>query len=65
MHFIMHHSGIYYYNPEDEGFFFNTVVDNKEIYSKRHIKADEQARELCASIGYPPVKYYRWVIQIN
>ena len=45
--------------------FINTVTANKESYSIKNIKAAEQAREMYASIGYPQVKDYKWVIQSN
>ena len=64
MHFRMHESGLHYYVPEDEYFLLvNTVTGNKESYSKQHIKAGEQARELYASLGYTSVKDYKRVIQ--
>ena len=45
MHFIMHESGLNYYDPEDEKFVLvNTVKGNKESYSNQQIKAAEQAR---------------------
>ena len=61
----MHESGLHSYDPEDEFFFANTVIGNKKSYSKWQIKAAEQAREMYASIGYPQVKDYKWVIQSN
>ena len=58
MHFRMHESSLHYYDTEDEDFVFvNKFIDNKESYRKWQIKFSEQARELYASLGYPPVKY--------
>ena len=66
MHFIMHESGLHSYGPEDENFVFsNKVTGNKESYSKRNIKADEQAKELYASLGYPSVYCYTWFIHVD
>ena len=66
MQFRMHERGLHYYDLEDEDLvFFNTVSGNKESYSKKQIKADEQARERYASLCYPSVKHYKWVMQRN
>ena len=66
MHFRMHEGGLHYYVPEDEEFVLvNTVTCNKKSYSKQHIKADDQARGLYASLGYTSVKDYKRVIQCN
>ena len=45
MHFRVHESGLYYYDPEDKYVLFvNTVAGKKESYSKKQIKDDEQER---------------------
>ena len=45
MHFIINERGLHYYGPEVEDYlFFNTFSGNKESYSKKNIKADEQAK---------------------
>ena len=43
----------------------NKIIDSKESYSKRNIKAAEQAREMYAYLEYPSVKEYKLVIQSN
>ena len=66
MQFRMHERGLHYYDLEDEDLvFFNTVSGNKESYIKKQIKASQQARGIHASLGYPSVKDYKWLIQSN
>ena len=63
---FFHYISLNYYDPEDENFVFvNTVSGNKDSYRKQRIKAVEHSRELYESLGYPSVKYYKWVIQRN
>jgi hypothetical protein len=45
--------------------FFNTVSENKEGFTKRHIKGAELARTLYKTLSYPSMKDFKWVIQIN
>jgi hypothetical protein len=67
MEFKMHKSGLHYFNPKDANFTFNinTVSDNKKGFTKRQIKGAEQARTLYATLGYPSIKDFKWVIQSN
>jgi hypothetical protein len=66
MEFKMHSSGLHYYEPEKNDFtFVNTVDDNKKAFTKRQLKGAELARTLYATLGYPSVKDFKWVIQSN
>ena len=66
MEFKMHSSGLHYYKPTHKDFtFVNTVDDNKKAFSKRQLKGAELARTLYATLGYPSVKAFKWVIQSN
>ena len=54
MDFIMHKSGLHYYNQRNNVFsFINTVSGNKEGYTQRQIKSVEVARTLYAKLCYP------------
>ena len=66
MRFVMHPSGLHYYDVKQKNYtFINTVVGNKEGFTKRQIKGAQEARELYAKLGYPSVKDYKWIIQSN
>ena len=67
MEFIMHESGLHYYDPRKrkEFIFINTVSGNKEGFTKRQIKGAEAARALFATLSYPPMKDFKWVIRSN
>jgi hypothetical protein len=57
---------LHFYEPKKEDFaFVNTVEDNKQAYSKRQLKGAELARTLYATLGYPSIKDFKWVIQSN
>ena len=60
----MHESGLRCYNPTDKAVvLINTVSENKQGFSKRQINDADQARTLYAKLGYPSVKYFRWIFQ--
>ena len=63
----MHESGLHYYDPrENEQLaFVNTVSENKEGFTKRQIKGAETARTLYATLSYPSMKDFKWVIRSN
>ena len=67
MEFRMHESGLHYYDPRDEEelAFVNTVSENKEGFTKRQIKGAEVARTLYATLSYPSMKDFKWVIRSN
>jgi hypothetical protein len=67
MEFKMRKSGLHYFNPKDFDLTFNinTVSDNKKGFTKRQVKGAEQARTLYATLGYPSIKDFKWVIQSN
>jgi hypothetical protein len=66
MEFKMHSSGLHYYEPTHNDFtFVNTADDNKKAFSKRQLKGAELARTRYATLGYPLVKDFKWVIQSN
>jgi hypothetical protein len=63
MEFLMHKCGLNYYDTRNEKHlaFIKTVSENKEGFTKRHIKSAELARTL----SYPSMKDFKWVIQSN
>ena len=67
MHFIMHPSGLHYYDPRmsDHFTFVNTVSQNMEGFSRRQVKEASVARSLYAKLSYPSWKDYRWIIRSN
>jgi hypothetical protein len=68
MEFLMHESGLHYYDPRTNGehfLFVETVSGNKQGFMKREIKGAEAARALYATLSYPSWKDYKWVIQSN
>ena len=65
MHFIMHESGIHYYDPAEDFTFVTTVADKKKHYSKQQIKAADRVAKLYGTVTYPSVSDYRWYIQSN
>lgn len=66
MEFVMHKSGLHYYDPRDKDFVFvNTVSGNKEGFMKRQIKGAEVTRTLYTTLSYPSKKDFKWVIQSN
>ena len=57
MEFIMHKSGLHYYDPCNKHFaFINTVSGNKEGYTHIQVKGAEVARNLYAKLCYPSWK---------
>jgi hypothetical protein len=67
MEFKMRKSELHYFNPKDVDLTFNinTVSDNKKGFTKRQVKGADQARTLYATLGYPSIKDFKWVIQSN
>ena len=67
MEFRKHWSGLHYYDPRDENgnLVFNTVAENMKLFSKRQIKEAETARKLYATLSYPSLKDFKWVIRSN
>ena len=64
--FIMHDSGVYYFDPRDQKFtFVNNISDNKEGFTARQIKGEEVDRALYTTRVYPSDKYYKWLIRSN
>jgi hypothetical protein len=67
MEFKMHESGLHYYDPSEnaEFTFVNTVSENKKGFTKRQIKGAERNRSLYATLSYPSVRDFKWVIRSN
>ena len=66
MEFIMHKSGLHYYNQRNNLFsFINTVSGNKEGYTHIQVKGSEVARNLFAKLCYPSWKDFKWVNRIT
>jgi hypothetical protein len=63
----LHKCGLHYYDPRNKKHlaFVNTVSENKEGFTKRHIKSAELARTLYKTLSYPSMKDFKWVIQSN
>jgi hypothetical protein len=67
MEFRMHKSGLHNYDPrkDNEFAFVSTVSENKEGFTKKQIKGAETARALYATLSYPSMKYFKWVLRSN
>ena len=66
MEFKMHGSGLHCYNPTDrEVVLIHNVSKNKQGFSKRKFNGAEQAKTLYAKLGYPSVKDFRYIFQIQ
>lgn len=67
MYFKMHESGLHYHDPSDAEFSFNvnTVSNNIEDFTKKQVEGATRARTLYATLGYPSIKDFKWVIQSN
>jgi hypothetical protein len=67
MKFRKYERGLHCYDPRDENgnLVFNAVSKNMELFSKRQIKEAETARWLCATLSYPSLKDFKWVIRSN
>ena len=64
MEFKINESGIHCYNQTDNVLvLINDVSQNKQRFSKSKINGAEQAKTLYAKLGYPSVKYFRWIVQ--
>ena len=64
MEFNMHASGLHCYNTTDKAVvLINTVHRNRQGFSKRKINDAEQAKTLYSKLGYPSVKYFRWIFK--
>ena len=69
MQFRMHKSGLHYFDPRDESFTFvnltliNTVSENKKSFTKRQIKAAEEAKSLYSKLAYPSMNDFKWIIR--
>jgi hypothetical protein len=57
----------HYYYPRNEKHlaFYNTVSENKEVFTKRQIKGVELARILYKTLSYPSMKELKWLIRSN
>ena len=66
MEFRQHETGLHYYQPDEENFAFISTVDNNKLgYTKQQLKGAELAKQLYATLGYPSVKDFRWMVQSN
>ena len=68
MEFRMHESRLHYYDPREETghlAFVNTVSKNKKGFTKRQVKGAETAQTLYATLAYPSLKDFKWVIRSN
>ncbi|MGL6130279.1 MAG: hypothetical protein ACRCZ9_01525, partial [Fusobacteriaceae bacterium] len=66
MLFKMHRSGLHYFYPNKKDFMFiSTVRDNMLPYSKRQIAGAQKAKDLYASLAYPSLADFKWIIRSN
>ena len=62
----MYESIIHCLNPTNKAVvIINIVSVNKQGFSKRNIISADQANNLYSKLGYPPVKYFRWITKIQ
>ena len=66
LHFVMHQDGLHYHDTKNcEVTLIQTVQENEEGYSKRHIKDTQGERDLYAKVGYPSPQYFQNLIAEN
>ena len=66
MGFKMHEYGLNPYNPTNKAVvLINNVSKNNKGFPKRQINGADQAKNMYAKLGYPSVKYFRWVVKIQ
>ena len=66
MEFIMHKSGLHYYDPRNKNSaFINTVSGEKEGYTQRQFKGAEVARTLYDKLCYPSWEDFKCLIRSN
>ena len=66
MEFIIHDSGLYYYEPTNMDLvFLNTVSKNKEVFSKRQIKSAVKSRGIQHTLGFTTVEEVKGIIRNN
>ena len=64
--FLMHDSGLHYYEPPKKDLIFlDTVSKNKEGFSKTQIKSVVKYQELQHTLGYPTAKEVMCIIRSN
>ena len=57
MQFIMHESGLRYFDPRNQEFtFVNAVSENKYYFTSIQIKGVESSRDIYATLIYPSSK---------
>jgi hypothetical protein len=64
MEFHMHKCGLHFHDPRNEKHldYVNTVSENKEGFTKRHINGAELVRTLYKTLSYLSMKNFKWVI---
>ena len=66
LHFVMNQDGLHYHDTKNrEVILIQTVQENKEGYSKRHIKYAQEARDLYAKVGYPSPRDFQKLTSEN
>ena len=66
MVFMEHRSGLHYYDPRGRNLaFVTTVGGNKTLFTKRQVDGAERAHVLYASLSYPSVKDFKWILRAN
>ena len=66
MEFLMHYSGVHYYDPTNRDLvFLNTVSKNKEGFRKRQMKSAAKARDLQHILEFITGKEVKWIIRSN
>ena len=66
MEFLMHDSGLHYYEPTNKDLvFLNTVSKNKEGFSRIKTKSAVKSQELQHILVFLTIKEVKWIIRSN
>ena len=66
LHFVMHKDGLHYHNTRNlETTLVQTVQENEEGYSQRHIQDAKKDRDIYAKVWYPSTGDFHQMISQN
>ena len=66
LHFVIHKDGLQYHDTRNhEITLVQTVQENEEGYSHRHIQDAKKSRDPYAKVGYPSTRAFQQMISQN
>lgn len=63
--FQMHSLGLHYHQPDGDFSFVTTIDGNMLPFTKRQIESAEKAQALYASLSYPSMADFKWILRSN